>query len=302
MDICIRCERNENEVKLLDALDDKEVIKICEECAFSENIPILRKPTSFQLKESEKPYSIRQRLSRMAGIKEEEKKGDVGEMARKIIQNVNLDALRKRDLKKEMDDKFKLAVERNKPLNLVENYNWLILMERKKRKIMRKQLAEAVGETEEIIKMIENKELPDDALRIIQKIEQYFSIRLRKDNSNSVFSLQRKESESRFAGIKIADVKEEKQIEKTEEKKEEPVRVLRFDPKKADKLTIHDLQRIKEAREKAAKENNKNSAGKEIRKELDVSEMIWKAKDNKKEGFAIGEKSEESLGEVEFEE
>ena len=293
MEICQRCERNENQVKLLDALDDKEVIKICEECAFSENIPILRKPTSFQLKESEKPYSIRQRLSKMAGIKEE-KKEDISEVTKKIMQKVNIDALRKTDYKSELDKKYKMAKERNKPLNLIENYNWLILMERKKRKIMRNQLAERIGESEEIIKMIENKELPDDALRIIQKIEQYFSIRLRKESSISVFSNQKIENDGKFAEIKVDELKEEK--------KEEPIRVLRFDPATANKLTIHDLQRMKEAREKAAKEDNNHSASKEIKRELDVSEMIWKAKDGEKEGFAIGEKKQEDSGEVEFEE
>ena len=302
MDTCAKCERNANEVKLLDALDDKEVIKICEECAFSENIPILRKPTSFQLKESERPYSVRQRLSRMAGIKEENKE-DISNITKKIMQNINIDTLRKRDLRKEMDDKFKSAVERNKPLNLVDNYNWLILMERKKRKIMRNQLAEAIGESEEIIKMIENKELPDDALKIIQKIEQYLFVRLRKETSNSVFPSQKRENKPvEIRHVEAKTEENELKTRKIEWKKEEPVRILRFDPVTANKLTIHDLQRMKEAREKAAKEEQNYNVKKEIKKELNFSEMIWQAKRNKEEGFLIEEKNQEDLGEVEFEE
>jgi hypothetical protein len=46
---CVRCERDDREVKLLNAIDNKEVIKICEECATLENMPVIRKPTLEQL-------------------------------------------------------------------------------------------------------------------------------------------------------------------------------------------------------------------------------------------------------------
>ena len=72
MESCIRCERESEEVKLVDAIYNREMVKICEECAISENMPIIRKPSTNQLKESEKPYSVGERMKRMAGIAKNE--------------------------------------------------------------------------------------------------------------------------------------------------------------------------------------------------------------------------------------
>jgi ribosome-binding protein aMBF1 (putative translation factor) len=217
MESCIRCERESEEVKLVDAIYNREMVKICEECAISENMPIIRKPSTNQLKESEKPYSVGERMKRMAGIAKNEIKKEEFKPA-----VLTLDRLRKpKDYKSILNNRFQQAKTANQPLNLVDNYQWYILMARKNRKISRKQLADAIGETENTVRLIEEKFLPDDALRVINKIEQYFGIPL-KQGSKPVAYIDSKPA---------------------------PARIIKIDSKVAGNVTIDDLRKMKEARE-----------------------------------------------------
>ena len=223
---CFRCERNKDEVKLLDAIYGKEIVKICEECSLIEDIPIIRRPSTKQLAESEKPLKVRERLRMMAGL--EDPKEEISKIS-KSLMNVKLDNLRKpKDPREILEEKFSLAKKRNIPLSLVDNFDWLIMIERRKRKMDRKQLADAIGESETAIKMIENKEMPDDAFKIISKIEQYFNIKLKKETTN----LQTQERKNRDM---------------------EPARILNLDKEAIEKLTIADLREMKEEQEKAEK-------------------------------------------------
>lgn len=242
MDICERCERSDKEVKLVDAIYDREIVKICEECALTENIPIVRRPSSSQLQESEKSYSVGERMKRMAGVAHNEIKKEEFKP-----QTLTLDRLRKpKDYRTIINDKFQQAKQNNQPLNLVDNYQWHILMARKNRKISRKQLADAIGESENTVRLIEEKFLPDDALRVINKIEQYFGIGL-KIGSQPITS----------AYIDNRPV---------------PTRVIKIDAKLAENVTIDDLRKMKEAREKAVKDD------------INMAEFVWNAsgKSNKK--------------------
>lgn len=258
---CFRCERTNNEVKLVDAIYNGEIVKICEECALTEDLPIIRRPSSQQLKESDKPYSVRDRMKRMAGMNQKQ------EPAEFKASEITLDKLRKpKDYEAVLANRFSQAKEKNQPLNLVDNYHWLVMMTRKNRKMSRKQLADSIGESETTIKLLEENFLPDDGLRIIAKIEQYLGIRLRKDN----------------APINI-------------EFKPIPARIIKIDDKLAKNITIDDLRRMKKAREQA--DDSK------IKKEINVSEFIWKAKkDEKVIPKEIVEDKELVGSDVEFEE
>ena len=244
MEKCDRCERGEDKVKLIDAIQRNEVIKLCEECAVFETMPIIRKPNASQLDFSHKPYSVRERLSKMAGIENKEKKEqeNISKIAREVFT-------RKIDKEKErnFEASIRAARNRNKPLNLVENYNWKILMGRKQRKITRSQLAKAIGESEESVRLIETKEFPDDALRIIEKVEQYFGIKLRKEQENQTREVQ------------------------------VPARVLKFERNGINSITIADLQRMKQEKEKLA--NKQINEGKKVeensKKEIQGGKKGW---------------------------
>src|SRR3989344_3577946 len=100
---CFKCGKSSEEVKLLDAIFNDELVKICEECSLSEDIPIIRRPTTSQLKESERSYSVRERLRRMAGLVPEEREKAI-EIAKKIMTGKvpTIAELQKRKTRQEM--------------------------------------------------------------------------------------------------------------------------------------------------------------------------------------------------------
>ena len=53
-EMCFRCERTGKEARLFDAIYENEMVKVCEKCSITENIPVVRKPSTSQLRESEK--------------------------------------------------------------------------------------------------------------------------------------------------------------------------------------------------------------------------------------------------------
>lgn len=271
-EFCFRCERKNSEVKLVDAIYDREMVKICEECSLSENLPIIRRPSSQQLKESEKPYSVRERMKRMAGMPFEQKHDEFKPAI------LTLDKLRKpKDYKAVLESRFQQAKIKNVPLNLIDNYNWHILMARKNRKISRKQLGDSIGETENTVRLIEEKFLPDDALRIIIKMEQYLGLKLRTDSAPNAPG----SSSAISASSSVVTPK--------------PAVVLKMDKEAAKNITIDDLRKMKKAREAMEAEDSENK----LKKEINVSEFVWNAsgKSEKQE-----EKPKELVdGEIEFE-
>lgn len=67
---------------------------------------------------------------------------------------------------------------------LIENFHWEITKRRKYLNLTRKQLAEAIRERENTIKLIENGVLPKDDFIIINKIQSCLKINLRKDRQD----------------------------------------------------------------------------------------------------------------------
>ena len=223
MNTCSRCDRTEEEVMLLDAIYENEIVKICEPCSKMEDIPIIRKPNTFQLKAAERPFSVYERLAKAAGLKDKaQQAAKIREEQdiRKITSGISLDNLRKpKDYSKPLP---KPSV---KPTNLIENFHWQIMMARRNMHISEKQLAQAISESETAVKMLESGNLPEDSDKLISKIEQYLRINLRKGNNILP---------------KPSSIKE-------------PARVLKFDPATLNNITISDLQKLKQAKKEAEK-------------------------------------------------
>ncbi len=257
---CFRCLKSDRIVKLLDAVYGNEIVNVCEQCALVEDVPIIRKPSSFQLKESNKPYTVLERLSKMAGLTRNEK---VRESHRETI---TLDKLRKpKDYAEILRQKEELAKKRNRPIGLIDNYNWHMQRARRARKMALSQLSEAVGEPEIALMMVERGILPDNADSVIKKIEQYFKINLRKASGEEVKKNEKENIETKM-----------------------PVRVLSFNSENLKNLTIADLQKLKEQRVKIEKEE----ADKEI-----AAKLAWRGKTKEeREEIKKGEK-EEKIGE-----
>ena len=255
---CSKCLRSD--VKLIDAIDGVDIIKICEECLITENLPAIRKVSSEQLEENIKPKT-------KGSLKDELKYG------------YSLDKLRKpKDYKQELAEKFSQAKKNNAPLNLIDNYNWHIAVERKKKKISMKQLAEAIAVPEEAIRMIEEKLLPDDALRIIKKIEQYLSISIHTYNQKEIEEIKKNY---------IEEIKKENAARQAMDiypKKEEVA--LKFDKESLKDITLADLKKIKDEKEKSKEEAVEGEAKEEVKEDKEIKSLfkrIWNWARNKEQ-------------------
>jgi len=187
---------------------------ICRKCSFNEHVPLIRKPTTYQLKEAErkKPnFSERAEKERKEIEKEKIKRANIEK------QNVTL-----KDI---VDAKYKPRVVEEKPkLNLIDNFHWIVLRARKKKHLTQEQLAFEIHESEAAIKMIEAGQLPEDDYKLINKLENFLG-RIRENDEDYEPVMER-----------------------------EPVRVLDFDRKTMENLTIADLQKMKKAREEIERE------------------------------------------------
>ncbi|MBU0957489.1 MAG: hypothetical protein KKF56_01625 [Nanoarchaeota archaeon] len=287
MEYCFKCGKSENDVKILDAVSNNEMVSICDECAEFEEIPIIRKPSTYQLKEINNPRNVKERLLRMAGLDKKEP---------------TIDDLRT-DFKVSEED----VVMKSMPLNLIENFHWHIQNARKKSKLDIIQMSKILGENEFILRELEKGNLPDDAFMLLKKIEQYFQIKLMKreevrkpvnrfdwsrkeeikeewrreeeekvekeikevhnslkdiDSSKSedkfpynqqedFFEVHEKLSEKSFDEVSTSDFDVDDYVEEKvdDEKKEDELKKIKFDEGSLKSLTISDLQRMKEEKE-----------------------------------------------------
>jgi ribosome-binding protein aMBF1 (putative translation factor) len=163
MEKCSHCKRSEEEVRLFDGLLVNNTVKICERCSLIEGIPIIKRPSTNQLRDSEKPYAVRQRLARMAHLPQEQKK---------IVSAY--DELKKLEEKPELERPEDLV------FNLVDNFHWIIQTERRRRGFSQKQLASELHEGESAIAMLEKGIIPSKSLDLIRTLEQFLKVNLVK--------------------------------------------------------------------------------------------------------------------------
>ncbi|MEM4259376.1 MAG: helix-turn-helix domain-containing protein [Candidatus Pacearchaeota archaeon] len=136
---------------LVDAIEQGRIVKVSEDYARKEGLLILRKTPHITTQPT--PAEKKQQEARL-------NKGFIG-----------MEDLRK-----------PLRTKDNELLNeLVDNFHWLIVQKRKLKGLTRKKVAEELGETEVNIKMIENGVLPASNFVLINKLESYYGISLRKN-------------------------------------------------------------------------------------------------------------------------
>ncbi len=135
--------------QMVEAIEEGKIVRVSEAYAVREGLPILRRKAVGFLPEQGK------------------KKENEGE------ERLMMDDYRK-----------PLKWGENKVVkDLVINFSWYVSRERRKRNLSRKQLADAVGEPESSIRMIENGLLPRDDFVLISKVEKYLGLSLRKDGA-----------------------------------------------------------------------------------------------------------------------
>lgn len=229
---CSVCGTSEEEISLFDVISKEGVIKICEACSKREKLPIIKKPTTFQLKESERTSSIYERLARLAGIKYD--KAKIAEKTREFKKHTTslrelIEQNYKPDIKKEQ-----MRKEQAQKPELIDNFHWHVMRARRARKITQKQLAKEIQESESAIKMIEQGMLPKDSYALIKKLEDYLGIKISKDTN--------KEQPKQFIYEKKLSEFEKPEVQK---EKNETLKKLSFEPETAKALTIADLKKMR---------------------------------------------------------
>ncbi len=146
----------------VEAIEEGKIVKVPESYARREGLPILRRSLS---------QTYQQKIPSYLEKKERPK------------TESRIDFMSK--LKKSPTWKEKQVLS-----ELINNWQWHIRTERRKKGITRKQLAELVNETESNIKMLEFGCLPSEDFVLINKVQKVLGINLRKDQKDFNQSLQ----------------------------------------------------------------------------------------------------------------
>ncbi|MDO8622734.1 MAG: hypothetical protein Q7R52_00650 [archaeon] len=239
MAYCVYCGATDEKKKIFDVISKDGITPVCEDCVYKADLPIIRKPVIQE--PSNKMPNVRERLSVMAGIKKDEKRDT----------EVKIPSLEETKLKRMVEKNIKIGAKTKKiqPEDLVDNYHWVLMRERRSRKLSAKQVAETIGEQEMTIKMAEEGILPLDYYNLIAKFEGLYRVKLRqKTDSQDLFIDTNQKNLPRFLDLSK--------------------------PENLKNLTIDDLRKIKQMREK-----NKSS------ETPDNEEEVPEEKETKKKGI-----------------
>ena len=166
MDECFNCGASISKVRLFDAISDEGLVKICEKCSREEHIPMIRRPTTFQLKEAERKQTFYEKATLSLGRSSER------ESPVKKEQEVTLREIVDRNYKQRVSKDVGPRPE------MISNFHWVIMRARRMKKLTQVQLAKEIAESEAAIKMAEQGILPEDDYRLVNKLENYLNIRI----------------------------------------------------------------------------------------------------------------------------
>jgi ribosome-binding protein aMBF1 (putative translation factor) len=231
---CFKCGKTSEEVKIFDGISINEAVRTCEKCALLDGVPLLKNPSTDQLKSSEKSDMVYKRLKKISGIRDESPKKSIFEELKEIDQKSRVD--------------FSKIEE--KPSLYIENFHWIIQKQRRNKGLTTKQLAAQIGESEMALKLIERNNLPENSLPLIRKLEQFFQIKLHKDTPSFSNKPIDEKLDGRGTTVEIVrdsesqEIPEPHLIKKTEPEPvdKEPIQVLSFKKEKIDSVTIADLR------------------------------------------------------------
>lgn len=230
---CYFCGISGEKEFLYDAISNTEIVKICEKCSRINHIPVINKPSNNQLKEADRPHTVYERLYKMAGLhdhkrelEQEQRKKENIELRKKEIELAQL-------MEKNLKDK-PISVRQKE--DLIDNFHWEIMRQRRKKGLSQKQLGEEIGESEMTIRMAEKAILPKEYMVLMDKLERKLNIPLKRSSQIKPYKPESgiiegsKETDMKFKGaldfesrnfkdIKIEDLKKAK--ENTKEQSED---------------------------------------------------------------------------------
>ncbi len=241
---CIICQKSDREAELFEGIYEGEISKICERCADSESIPLIRKPNPDQLIATERVRSVRERLENLSGTRQLNKE--------QVIANKNL-------------AKIKFPEKKQHSELLVDNYYWILKMARRRKKLTLKDISESTHISVEILDSLERGKLPKDTEDVMRKLEMFFSIKLLRTHELSPkFILPDRdrqerilaETKERIDRIRMGEIPEEIPIKRENEKQRmQAMRKIQrgemdfSKPENIQNITLSDLQEMKKKRD-----------------------------------------------------
>lgn len=223
---CAVCKRTSDEVQLYTGILKDEMVMICEECATSERIPVVKKPSESQLDRANKRYSVRERMERLSGIRDPSRIN--GEQ---IITQGNLAKLRMPPKKEHNDD-------------ILYNYYWTLNIARRRAKLSIMQLAKKLDIPSDIIQSIEKGKIPKDFEEIFSKLEIFFNIKLLKSHKRKINFIKKTDMEKQV----LEDVMRKMGMKQDNIKSQD--RIVNHDKKDLSDITIDKLVEMKKMKER----------------------------------------------------
>ena len=168
---CFKCGATKDKAILFEVITPQGIATICNNCYKGENFPIIEKH-DFKEYNPKSTRTVRERLISNSNRDTIEKK--TFEENKEILKK-NL------ELKKIVNENYLKDLDNIKPReDLIRNFHWVIMRERRKKHLTQKQFAEILGEPEIAIKAIESGVAGEGAEALIKKIESFFDINLFK--------------------------------------------------------------------------------------------------------------------------
>lgn len=232
---CTICKKSSSEIKLHTGILEVDMVMICVECAETEGIPIIKKPSESQLSKANERYSVRERMERMSGVR------DATEISEdQTTTQGNLAKLRIPPKKQYHED-------------VLDNYYWTLNIARRRAKLTIGQLAEKIQIEQEIIQGIEKGKIPENFEEIFIKIESILSIKLLKNHKRKINFIRTIDEEREILKNvqekinSVNDIKTEKKQEQLDKLSKGEVDFSRRED--LSNVTLNDLVDMKKAKE-----------------------------------------------------
>lgn len=165
---CIICKKTSDEIQLYTGILEAEMVMICDACAESEGIPLIKKPSESQLDKADERYSVRERMERMSGTHEATEISND-----QTITQGNLAKLR-------------TPPKKQYHIDILDDYYWTLNIARRRAKFSIRQLSEKIQIEPQTIQGIEKGAIPENFEEIFIKLEAFLGIKLLKNHKKEI--------------------------------------------------------------------------------------------------------------------
>lgn len=154
---------NKEEIELYDAFYAGKVMSACRKCILSEDLTIIRKPTQEQLERANQRFSVKERMMKLSGLDKNSPISKDNEVAQRNITKIRIPP------KKQYSEL------------LVPNYNWVMMMARRRKKMTIAQLSDLTKIPQAELEEIEQGVLPRNYEKIAGIVSNVLNIVMLKE-------------------------------------------------------------------------------------------------------------------------